>query len=154
MREQGGQLRWVGHAVLLRREAPRLHDRLDGAVENAASRGRDLERTGKQRAGVLVQRDGVVVVERVNVAALTADREQRVQTFDLALRRLQRLSSMVSVGGQRHGRVHREQVDRLGVCASGRDRGGGSLSAAAQKNKPEQQQRLDFFLHKQISSES
>ena len=65
-----------------------------------------------------------------------------------------RLSGMVSVGGQRHGRVHRKQVDRLGVCAGGRSRGGGSLSAAAQKNKPEQQQRLDFFLHKQISSES
>ena len=73
VREQGGQLRRVGHAVLLRREAPRLHDRLDGAVENAAGRGRDLERTGKQRTGILVQRGGVVAVERVNVAALTAD---------------------------------------------------------------------------------
>ena len=52
------------------------------------------------------------------------------------------------------GCVHRKQVDRLGVCAGGRDRGSGSLSAAAEKNKPEQQQRLDFFLHKQISSES
>ena len=47
VREQGGQLCRGGHAVVLRREAPRLHDRLNGAVENAASRGRDLERTGK-----------------------------------------------------------------------------------------------------------
>ena len=101
-----------------------------------------------------MQRRRVISVERVNVAALAADGEQRVQTLDLALRRVERLSGMVSVGGERHGRVHREQVDRLGVCASGRGRGGGSLSAAAEKNKPEQQQRLDFFLHKQISSKS
>lgn len=76
---------------------------------------------------------------------LTADREQRVQTFDLALRRLQRLSGMVSVGGQRHGRVHREQVDRLESVPADETEGAEACPQPPRKTSPSSSSALIFF---------